>query len=373
MRTLYFAAVVSSFVFLFFLAYSQRLQIGCLPYFHTWCGLSANLECMSETCCRRLAENRGRKDHAKIAVSAPSHNFDGYIFATKAHMDNRKKVVKERCMLHMSSQRGEFRPTSGWDRLAGLGRRSEFQRVSRIGFVTASTSLNGGQANFKRCFAVSCAGTLPGAKFTLRPSLYVLLYWHCYCTALKQWAWAKLCSVIQRMELRNFRSSSFSTEGATYILRAAVTLGIGHILGLLLTKLQIKSKLAAFCDPPYSLVYCLFRFYLQIGDVCSSTTKQYNSVLVSGWRSAAETVTAGLALHCPRDTDFIQLFKAMKGKCSPTCVSSESMEPVTLCLHWRFNIRIIHRVPKNVPLSACYNVDTGERMIESTFSHKCYW
>jgi len=48
-----FSAVVSSF----FLVYSQRLQIGCLSYFHTWCGLSANLECRSEMCCTRLTEN----------------------------------------------------------------------------------------------------------------------------------------------------------------------------------------------------------------------------------------------------------------------------------------------------------------------------
>jgi len=34
---------------------SQPSQIGCLPYFHTWCGLSTNLECRSETCCTRLA------------------------------------------------------------------------------------------------------------------------------------------------------------------------------------------------------------------------------------------------------------------------------------------------------------------------------
>ena len=27
-----------------------------------WCGLSANLECMSEMCCRRLGENTGRKN-----------------------------------------------------------------------------------------------------------------------------------------------------------------------------------------------------------------------------------------------------------------------------------------------------------------------
>jgi len=28
----------------------------CLPYFHTWCGLSANLECRSKMCCTRLTE-----------------------------------------------------------------------------------------------------------------------------------------------------------------------------------------------------------------------------------------------------------------------------------------------------------------------------
>ena len=33
----------------------------------------------------------------------------------------------------------------------------------------------------------------------------VLLYWQRYCTTLQQRASAKLCSVVQRMELRNFR------------------------------------------------------------------------------------------------------------------------------------------------------------------------
>jgi len=33
----------SSIYLLFFLAWSQRPHIGCLPYFDTWCGLSANL------------------------------------------------------------------------------------------------------------------------------------------------------------------------------------------------------------------------------------------------------------------------------------------------------------------------------------------
>jgi len=52
--------------FFLFLAYSQPSQIGCLPYFHTWCGVSANLECTSEMCCMWLAENTGCKRIPKI-------------------------------------------------------------------------------------------------------------------------------------------------------------------------------------------------------------------------------------------------------------------------------------------------------------------
>ena len=64
---IYLHAVVCSLFFflLFFLVLSQPPQIGCLPYFHTWCVLSANLRCRSETCCTRLAENTGRKKVAK--------------------------------------------------------------------------------------------------------------------------------------------------------------------------------------------------------------------------------------------------------------------------------------------------------------------
>jgi len=45
---LYFCPVVSIYLSIylsifFFCAWSQWPEIGCLPYFHTWCGLSANL------------------------------------------------------------------------------------------------------------------------------------------------------------------------------------------------------------------------------------------------------------------------------------------------------------------------------------------
>jgi len=65
------------------------VQIGCLPYFHTWCGLIANLGCRFETCCMRLTENTGRKK----SPSGHHHtNLSGNIFATKARINNRKKT-----------------------------------------------------------------------------------------------------------------------------------------------------------------------------------------------------------------------------------------------------------------------------------------
>jgi len=53
--------------------------------------------------------------------------------------------------------------------------------------------------------AVARNGILPGAKFSLRFPSLALSYWQRYCTALEQWARAKLCGVEQ--------------QGATYIRR----------------------------------------------------------------------------------------------------------------------------------------------------------
>ena len=133
------AAVVSSFCF--FLAYSQSSQIfywmsTILPL-HAWCGLSANLECRSEMCCTRLSEIQDAY-------------LSSYIFATKACIDNRKNVVQQQYFLHMSSQYGELRLISSWDRLESLGHPSKFQPISRhgLGFVVFaiwSTAFNRGR------------------------------------------------------------------------------------------------------------------------------------------------------------------------------------------------------------------------------------
>jgi len=64
-----------------------------------------------------------------------------------------------------------------------LGHPSQFQWLSRLGFITAATSLNKSKLNFAPCSAVTWAGRLyihfrwllpgngilPGAKFTLHP------------------------------------------------------------------------------------------------------------------------------------------------------------------------------------------------------------
>jgi len=48
-----------------------------------------------------------------------------------------KILVKQQYLLHMSSQYGELRPTSCWDHFGSLGHPSYFQRLPRLGSVTA--------------------------------------------------------------------------------------------------------------------------------------------------------------------------------------------------------------------------------------------
>ena len=92
MRTLYFCPVVSSSIFLLFFALSQRSQSGCLPYFYTWCGLSANLECRSENNVLHAARCKCRTQKSRQKSPSGHHRttLSGYIFATKARIDNRK-------------------------------------------------------------------------------------------------------------------------------------------------------------------------------------------------------------------------------------------------------------------------------------------
>jgi len=59
-----------------------------------------------------------------------------------------KKLVKQQYVLQMSAQYGELWPTSGWDRFGSFGHPYEFQRVSRLGSITARYSSSGRRPNF---------------------------------------------------------------------------------------------------------------------------------------------------------------------------------------------------------------------------------
>jgi len=98
---------------------------------------------------RGLLEMQDPKSRQKFAIWAPT--LSGYVFASKARIDNWKKNSLNSKLLHMSSQYGELRPTSGWDLLASLRHPSTFQRVSRFGSVTARHSTSGRRPNFAAC------------------------------------------------------------------------------------------------------------------------------------------------------------------------------------------------------------------------------
>jgi len=112
-------------------------------------GFSANLRCRSQTCCTRLAENTGLKKVAKNHHLGTIAQLCWAISSQLRHVSTIGKTsVKQQCLPHMTSQYGELRPNSGCDLLASLGHPCKFQRVSRLGSVTARHSSSGRQPNF---------------------------------------------------------------------------------------------------------------------------------------------------------------------------------------------------------------------------------
>ena len=98
MRTLYFCPVVSSIFFylLFsFLAYSQPSQIGCLPYFHTWCGPSANLECTSENV---LRVTRWKYRTQKLAKSRHLGTIAQFCLAISSQLRHVSTIRKQKLL-----------------------------------------------------------------------------------------------------------------------------------------------------------------------------------------------------------------------------------------------------------------------------------
>ena len=88
------------------------------------------------------------QDPKNLPSGHHSTTLSGYIFATKACIDNRKKTcwtaISPPHVLTIWWTLANY----GWDLLASLGHPSKFQRVSRLGSVTARHSSSGCQPNF---------------------------------------------------------------------------------------------------------------------------------------------------------------------------------------------------------------------------------
>jgi len=140
-----------------------------IAHLHTWCGLSINLECRSETCCAQLAENTARKKSPK-----------------SRHLG----TIAQLCRAISSQLR----------HVSTIGKKLLSSNIS-------STSIHN-MVNFGRLAAevVSLVWGTP-ANFN---GFCVL---ERYCTVLQQWASAKLCGVEQR--------------APPIFGRAAITLGTG--------------------------------------------------------------------------------------------------------------------------------------------------
>jgi len=191
----------------FFLTYTQPSEIGCLPYFHTLCSLSAYLECRSEMCCTRLAENTGRKKSPK------SRNTVAQLYRAVSlqlrHVSTiGKKIVKQQYLLHMWGQYAEPRPTNGWDQFGSLGHPANFNGfrvlaslLHRCRSPETNQTLHNVWPSPGLVHYLYIFGSCPLMEFIVRCKIHfaikscVLLYFQHYCTVLEQLAWARLCGV----------------------------------------------------------------------------------------------------------------------------------------------------------------------------------
>jgi len=138
-------------------------------------------------CGTRLAENTGRKKVAKNRHLGTIAQLCRAISSQLRHVSTIGKNLLSSNMsstyVHNMVNFGLLTAEICWRVWATP---VNFKGVSRLAFVTAATSLTGGQPNFARCMAVSWPGTLyihfrdilppdgilPRAKFTFCPSTH---------------------------------------------------------------------------------------------------------------------------------------------------------------------------------------------------------
>jgi len=100
-------------------------------------------------CCTRLAENTGCKNDAKKSPSGHHRTtLSGWIFATKACIDNwEKNLLGSNMSSTCTHNMANFGPLAAEIGFGSLGHPSKFQRLSRLGSVTARQSSSERQPN----------------------------------------------------------------------------------------------------------------------------------------------------------------------------------------------------------------------------------
>jgi len=123
----------------------------CLPYFHTWCGLSANLGCRSETCCTRLAGNAGRKKSPKNRHLGTIVQLCRAISWQLRYVSTiGKRLLSINIYSRCPPQYGELRPTSGWDRSGSLGPPANFNGFRVLAALLHSSQVVGVSQTLRR-------------------------------------------------------------------------------------------------------------------------------------------------------------------------------------------------------------------------------
>jgi len=216
-------------------------------------------------CCMRLAENMRCKKIAKNSPSAHHRTtLSGCIFATEACINNQKRLVRQQYLLNMSHNMANFGPLTAE---IGSGFWSTPANFNRF-HVLASLLQQCRSPNFARCLAVSWAATLyihflgllppwqnlATCKLHFASKSCVLLYWQCYCMALQQRASAKLCGMVQGMELRNFLRRRHSAERPSRWASA-------DILVLVTFLLHILQKYTMKCNDTNYITLYNFNWY----------------------------------------------------------------------------------------------------------------
>jgi len=148
--------------------------------------------------CMRLAENTGRKKSPKFAIWVPSYKFVWLWQLRQSTIGKNllNRNISSRCP-HIMANFGRLTAEIGLR--CSLGHRRPTKLCTVFGHLlswyTIYTFLGAFAPwqNFATC------------KVHFASKSCVLVYWQRYCMVLQQRASAKLCGMVQGMELRNFR------------------------------------------------------------------------------------------------------------------------------------------------------------------------